>query len=71
MERSTQDLREVLFKEIDDLRSGQATAKRATALSKIATNIINTARLDLDASRHGSGIPDPKIKVESFVLTNS
>ena len=68
--RSTQDLREVLFDEIDQLRSGKSNPQRATALSKIATNIINTARLDIDASRGQYGTSKPALKVEALPLTS-
>ncbi len=50
-EMSTNDLRGVLFQEILDLRDGTSNPSRAVAVSKLATNIINTAVLDVKAAK--------------------
>ena len=50
-EMSTNDLRGVLFQEILDLRDGKSNPSRAIAVSKLATNIINTAVLDVKAAK--------------------
>lgn len=48
---NTQDLRRILFEEIGDLRNGKSSPQRAVAVSKLATNIINTAVLDIKSTK--------------------
>lgn len=49
--KTTEDLREILFDEIKSLRKGETTATQATAVSKLATNIINSAAIEVTCSR--------------------
>jgi len=49
--KTTSDLRSILFEEIVSLREGKSTASQATAVSKLATNIINSASLEISVAR--------------------
>jgi hypothetical protein len=51
-EQSTVGLRETLFKELDDLRAGKSNAQRAAAAAKLAVQIINSAKLEVDFQRN-------------------
>ncbi len=50
-EQTTNDLRALLFEEIESLRAGNSSATQANMISKLATNIINTAALEVSAAR--------------------
>lgn len=50
--RSTAGLRETLFQELDDLRNGNSTPSRAGAAAKLAVQIINSARIEIDYQKH-------------------
>ena len=49
--RTTQGLRDVLFDEIDELRSGKGDADKSMAVANLAKQIINTAKVELDFMR--------------------
>jgi len=51
IDRSSLGLRDALFDEFDALRRGESTAQRATAASRLASQIITSAKLDLDYKR--------------------
>ena len=46
--RTTVGLRDTLFDELDKLRSGDSTPQRASATARIASGIIQSARLEID-----------------------
>ncbi len=48
--RTSAGLCDALFDEFDMLRNGESDAHRASAISKIAIQIIATKRLEIDAS---------------------
>lgn len=48
--RTTAGLCESLFDEFDMLRNGQSDAQRAGAVAKMATQILATKRLEIDAA---------------------
>ena len=48
--RTSEGLCEALFQEFDLLRSGQVDYHRAAAVAKLAVQIINTKRLEIDAA---------------------
>jgi len=48
--RTSEGLCEALFQEFDLLRSGQTNYHRAAAVAKLAVQIINTKRLEIDAA---------------------
>ncbi len=52
--RNSEGLRDTLFEELDMLRAGHSTPLRASAVSKIAAQVIEAARLDLDFMRAAS-----------------
>lgn len=49
--RTTQGLRDVLFDEIEELRSGKGDPAKAMAIAHLAKQIINTARIEMDFVR--------------------
>ena len=49
--KTTNDLRQILFDEMEDLRNGNSTPNQATAVSKLATNIINSASLEISVAK--------------------
>ena len=51
LKRSSQALRDVLFEEIEELRSGNGDPQRAMAVSNLAKQIINVAKVELDFHR--------------------
>jgi hypothetical protein len=55
MSKSSMDLRQMLFEEMESLRAGKSDANRANAVAKLAAQIVSSAKLDLDYSRTGSG----------------
>jgi hypothetical protein len=50
-EMTSSGLRSVLFQEIDNLRSKKSTPQEAQAMARLATQIIGTARLEIDYNR--------------------
>ena len=56
-ERTSAGLCEALFEEFDLLRSGKSDASRASSVSKLAVQIINTKRLEIEAAAfHKAGL---------------
>lgn len=51
-QRTSSGLCEALFQEFDLLRSGQSDAHRAGAVAKLAVQIINTKKLELEAAAY-------------------
>lgn len=49
--RSTKGLRDHLFDILDQLASGKITPQNAMTVTKVAQQIHNTARLEIDAAR--------------------
>lgn len=47
-ERTSHGLRDVLFNEIDALVNGESTPHRAIAVSKLATQIVNCANMEVE-----------------------
>lgn len=48
MARDTSTLRDILFDELDALRSGNGDPKRAQAVANLAQQIISTAKVEMD-----------------------
>lgn len=46
--QSTQGLREFLFQELDALKTGKINIQRANAAAKMSSQILNSARLELE-----------------------
>lgn len=55
--RSTRGLRDALFDEMDNLREGKTTPHIAAAMSKLAVQIINSVRLEIEYQRHIASTP--------------
>ena len=51
LKRNTQSLRDVLFDEIEELRSGTGDPSRALAISNLAKQIINVAKVEMEFHR--------------------
>jgi hypothetical protein len=49
--RTTQGLRDVLFDEIDELRTEAANPEKSMAVANLAKQIINTAKVEIDFAR--------------------
>lgn len=48
--KTTEDLREILFAEIDSLRRETTDVSHANAVARLAESVINTAYLDMQAA---------------------
>lgn len=55
--RSTKGLRDALFDEMDSLRDGKTTPHIASAMSKLAVQIINSVRLEIEYQKHVASTP--------------
>lgn len=55
--RSTKGLRDALFDEMDSLREGKTTPHIASAMAKLAVQIINSVRLEIDYQKHVASTP--------------
>lgn len=68
--RTTQGLRDILFEEIEELRSGDGDPQKSLAVANLAKQIINTAKVELDfvrviQSQEANGTP---VKLGQMVL---
>lgn len=54
--RSSQGLRDMLFDELDRLRSGEVSPQRVNVLAKASSQIISTVRLEMDLLKYASGL---------------
>lgn len=50
--RTAAGLRDALFDELDALRGNKSTPQKAQAVSKLAYQIINSVKMEMDAERH-------------------
>ena len=57
---TTEGLRDYLFGELEALKEGKITINHAIAASKLATQILNAARLDLEHYRLVKAIGETK-----------
>lgn len=48
MARDTSALRDILFDELEGLRNGTSEPKRASAVAKLASQIISTAKVEME-----------------------
>lgn len=49
--RTTEGLRNILFEEIEELRSPESDPQKSMAVANIAKQIINTAKVELEFTR--------------------
>lgn len=52
MNNNITELRDVLFEALRDLKSGKIKKEDAKAISEVAQTIINSAKVEVDYSRH-------------------
>lgn len=50
--RNTAGLRDALFDEIDAIRQGKSNPTRANAVSKLATTVVESVRMEIEVQRH-------------------
>lgn len=58
--RSSAGLRSALFDEIDRIRNNQSDSTKANAIARLAGEIVNTVRLEIDIQKHVSALPARK-----------
>tara|TARA_R110000744_G_scaffold105458_1_gene201520 strand:- start:508 stop:753 length:246 start_codon:yes stop_codon:yes gene_type:complete len=56
--RTSSGLRDVLFDELDRLTNGQSNPQQAQAVSKLACQIINSVKAEVEFHSHVRGLPD-------------
>jgi hypothetical protein len=50
--RNSAGLRDVIFDEIDAIRSGKSNPTRANAVAKLASTVVETVRMEIEVQRH-------------------
>ncbi len=55
--RTAAGLRDALFDELDCLRSGDTSAAQAQATSKLACQIVNCVKAEIEFNTHVRGLP--------------
>lgn len=48
VKRTSQGLRDILFEELEELRSGEGDPSKAMAVANLAKQIINIAKVEMD-----------------------
>lgn len=56
--RTSLGLRDALFDEIDALRAGNSNPQRASAIAKLAVQIIGTVHMDIEYQKHIASTPN-------------
>ena len=51
MSKTSEDLRDVIFRSIDDVRDGKITPHQARAVADLSKQLIDSGRLDLERAR--------------------
>jgi hypothetical protein len=49
--RTSQGLRDILFDEIEELKTGKGDTQKSMAIANLAKQIVNTAKVELDFHR--------------------
>ena len=60
--RTSAGLRDVLFDELDALRNGDSNPTRANAVSKLASSVVETVRMEIDVQKHVRSIGNQPAK---------
>lgn len=50
--RTSAGLRDALFDELDNLRSGESNPAKANAVAKLADQVVATVKMELDVQKH-------------------
>lgn len=67
-ERTTQGLRDILFDELDLMRTPEGDPQRALSVANLAKQIINTAKVELDFHRTMSALEEKGTSVSLGTL---
>ncbi len=57
MVRTSAGLRDALFDELDGLRAGTTNPAKANAVAKLAGQVIDTVKMELDVQKHMAKLP--------------
>lgn len=55
--RTSAGLRNALFDELDGIRAGTSNTARANAVAKLAGQLVETVRMELEVHRHLQKVP--------------
>lgn len=55
--RTSAGLRNALFDELDGIRAGTSNTARANAVAKLAGQLVETVRMELEVHRHMQKVP--------------
>lgn len=55
--RTSAGLRNALFDELDGIRAGTSNTARANAVAKLAGQLVETVRMELEVQRHMAKMP--------------
>lgn len=55
--RTSAGLRDALFDELDGLRNGESNPAKANAVAKLAGQVIDTVKMELDVQKHLAKMP--------------
>ena len=55
--RTSAGLRDALFDELDGLRNGESNPAKANAIAKLAGQVIDTVKMELDVQKHMAKMP--------------
>lgn len=58
MIRTSAGLRDVLFDELDSIRDGTSNPQRAQAVSKLACQVINSVKMEIEFHSHVASSPE-------------
>lgn len=62
IKRTTGGLRDALFDEMDALTAGKSNAQKASAKAKLAVQIINTTKLEMEYQKYVNEIPKDRLE---------
>lgn len=57
VERTSAGLRHALFDEIDRIRNGETDAKKANAVARLSSEIVNVVTMELEVTKYVAGLP--------------
>jgi hypothetical protein len=57
VERTSAGLRNALFDELDNLKSGSSDPKRANAVARISSEIVRTVLMEVQVAQHMRAVP--------------
>jgi hypothetical protein len=52
IKRTSTGLKEALFEELDSLRNGESNPAKSNAIAKLATQVVNICRIEIDVQKH-------------------